>query len=103
MTPVRDMVVLDPFNTRSLAFQVESLQAHLAALPSLVDDGMLEEPDRILIVLATEVKTDDAAHLDEAKMRGFEDALMRLSGAIAARYFLQGANAVPTVKLAGLA
>jgi len=103
MTPVRDMVVLDPFNTRSLAFQVESLQAHLASLPSLVDDGMLEEPDRILIVLATEVQTEEASRLDEARMRGFEDALMRLSGAIAARYFLQGANAVPTVKLAGLA
>ena len=30
-------------------------------------------------------------------------ALMRLSGAIADRFFLQGANAVPTVKLVGLA
>ena len=28
---------------------------------------------------------------------------LRLSGAVADRYFLQGANAVPTVKLAGLA
>jgi uncharacterized circularly permuted ATP-grasp superfamily protein/uncharacterized alpha-E superfamily protein len=103
MTPVRDMVVLDPFNTRSLAFQVESLQEHLAGLPSLVDDGMLEEPNRILVVLATDVKTEEASHLDEDKMRGFEDSLMRLSSAIAARYFLQGANAIPTVKLAGLA
>lgn len=36
-------------------------------------------------------------------MRAFEQALMRLSGAVADRYFLQGANAVPTIKLAGLA
>jgi uncharacterized alpha-E superfamily protein len=103
MTPVRDMVMLDPFNTRSLAFQVVTLQEHLAALPSLVDDGMLEAPRRILAVLATEVETADAAALTEERTRRFEDALLGLSGAIADRYFLQGANAVPTVKLGGLA
>jgi uncharacterized circularly permuted ATP-grasp superfamily protein/uncharacterized alpha-E superfamily protein len=103
MTPVRDMVLLDPFNTRSLAFQVVTLQAHLAALPSLVDDGMLEPPGRILVVLATEVETADAASLTADHMLAFGDALMRLSSAIADRYFLQGANAMPTVKLGGLA
>ncbi len=46
LTPVRDMVMLDPYNTRSLAFQVVTLKDHLAALPALLDDGMLEEPDR---------------------------------------------------------
>ncbi len=103
LTPVRDMVVLDPFNTRSVAFQVVTLQQHLAALPSLVDDGMLEPPGRILAVLATKVETADAAALGAERVRGFEDALLRLSGAIGDRYFLQGANAVPTVKLGGLA
>jgi uncharacterized alpha-E superfamily protein len=103
LTPVRDMVVLDPFNTRSLAFQVVTLQQHLAALPSLVDDGMLEPPGRILTVLATEVETADAAALTAQRVLAFEDALLRLSGAIGDRYFLQGANAVPTVKLGGLA
>jgi uncharacterized alpha-E superfamily protein len=103
MTPVRDMVMLDPFNTRSLAFQVVTLQAHLAALPSLVDDGMLEAPDRIVVVLATEVETADAATITAEHMLDFGDALMRLSSAIADRYFLQGANAMPTVKLGGLA
>src|SRR6202012_6022313 len=38
LTPVRDMVILDPFNTRSLAFQVTSIKEHLAALPSLQAD-----------------------------------------------------------------
>jgi uncharacterized alpha-E superfamily protein len=103
ITPVRDMVMLDPFNTRSLAFQVVTLQAHLAALPSLVDDGMLEAPGRILVVLATEVETADAATLTGQRMLAFGEALMRLSGAIADRYFLQGANAMPTVKLGSLA
>jgi len=102
LTPVRDMVMLDPFNTRSLAFQVETLKAHLAALPTLVDDGMLEEPARILVLLATEVETADAATLGSNRAFAFEDALTRLSVAIGDRYFLQGANAVPTVKLGGL-
>jgi len=96
-------VVLDPFNTRSVAFQVATLKQHLAALPTLVDDGMLEPPARILSLLATEVETADAASLTAEGMRGFEDSLPRLSGAIGDRYFLQGANAVPTVKLGGLA
>ena len=103
LTPVRDMVMLDPFNTRSLAFQVETVKAHLAALPSLLADGMLEEPNRILLPLAAEVETADAIHLEAPKMLAFERTLLRLSGAIADRYFLQGANAVPTIKLAGLA
>ncbi len=103
LTPVRDMVMLDPYNTRSLAFQVVTLRGHLDALPALVDDGMLEEPDRELLVLATEVETADAAKLDVETMLCFENALLRLSTAVADRFFLQGANAVPTAKLAGLA
>ena len=103
LTPVRDMVMLDPFNSRSLAFQVETLKGHLAVLPSLLADGMLEEPNRVLLPLAAEVETADAAHLEAPKMLVFEQTLLRLSGAVADRYFLQGAKAVPTIKLAGLA
>ncbi len=103
LTPVRDMVMLDPFNTRSLAFQVQTLKEHLAVLPSLLADGMLEEPSRVLLPLATDIETADAKTLTSAKMQGFERSLLKLSGAIADRYFLQGAHAVPTVKLGGLA
>jgi uncharacterized circularly permuted ATP-grasp superfamily protein/uncharacterized alpha-E superfamily protein len=103
LTPVRDMVILDPFNTRSLAFQVFALRDHLAGLPALVEDGMMEPPTRILRVLSTEIETAQAADVDPETMIRFEDALLSLSGAVADRYFLQGANAVPTIKLAGLA
>ncbi|HTK35917.1 MAG TPA: circularly permuted type 2 ATP-grasp protein [Caulobacteraceae bacterium] len=103
LTPVRDMVMLDPFNTRALAFQVQTLKEHLSVLPSLEDDGMLEEPNRVLLKLAAEVETEDAAALDLDKMSVFERALMELSEAIADRYFLQGAKALPTAKLVGLA
>ena len=103
LTPVRDMVMLDPFNTRSLAFQVQTLKDHLAVLPSLLADGMLEAPSKVLLPLATDVETADAQNLTGAKMQAFERSLLKLSGAIADRYFLQGAHAVPTVKLGGLA
>ncbi len=103
LKPVRDMVMLDPFNTRSLAFQLVTLKEHLALLPTLVDDGMLEEPSRILLPLAIQAQTEDAGRLGVDKITAFERGLMSLSGAIADRYFLQGASAAPTIKLAGLA
>jgi uncharacterized circularly permuted ATP-grasp superfamily protein/uncharacterized alpha-E superfamily protein len=103
LTPVLDMVILDPFNTRSLAFQVEAVREHLATLPSLQADGMLEEPSRILLPLAAQVETLDAAHLDSDTILAFERTLSRLSDAVADRYFLHGANAVPTARLSALA
>ena len=35
--PVRDMALLDPFNPRSVAFQIERLAEHIATLPVLND------------------------------------------------------------------
>jgi uncharacterized alpha-E superfamily protein len=103
MTPVLDMVILDPFNTRSLAFQVVAIKEHLASLPTLQADGMLEEPSRILLPLAAQVETADAAHLDAEALLEFEATLLRLSDAVADRYFQHGANAVPITRLAALA
>jgi uncharacterized alpha-E superfamily protein len=103
MAPVRDLVMLDPFNPRSAAFQVETLKAHLASLPPLHADGMPEEPSRLLIRLASEVETARAGDLNPSRVLAFEQMLMKLSDAISARYFLQGSNATPTKRLSGLA
>ena len=103
LKPVIDMVMLDPFNTRSVAFQVVSLRDHLSSLPSLVEDGMLEEPGRLLARLCSEVETEDAGQLDTRKALAFEQKLLQLSDAFAVRYFLQGPDAAPTKKLTGLA
>jgi len=103
LTPVRDLVMLDPFNPRSVAFQVAALKTHLDALPSLLNDGMPEAPWRLLTQLAGQVETEVAADLDSDKAAAFEQMLMGLSNAIADRYFLQGSNATPTKKLGGLA
>jgi uncharacterized alpha-E superfamily protein len=103
LRPVRDMVMLDPFNPRSTAFQVMALKEHLSALPALLDDGMLEPPLRIALSLASELETAEAGQFGVRRMLAVEQALLKLSDAVADRYFLQGANAVPTAKLAALA
>ena len=103
LTPVLDMVILDPFNTRSLAFQIAAVKEHLASLPSLQADGILEEPSRILLPMAAQVETLNATQLDADTVLTFERLLSRLSDAVADRYFLHGANAVPTARLAALA
>jgi uncharacterized alpha-E superfamily protein len=45
--PVIDLVVLDPNNPRSLAYQLARIEAHLAALPQRNDDGRLSPPEQI--------------------------------------------------------
>lgn len=97
--PVRDMAVLDPYNPRSVAFQVEKLDAHIAELPTLSEDGMLETPRRIILKLSAEIAATTVDGLDNARVLAFEQTLLGLADAIAARYFLQGphvARAEPT-------
>ena len=103
VVPVRDLVALDPFNPRSVAFQILTLKAHLASLPALQNDGMPETPARQMVHLASQVETADAADLDTEKTLEIERLLMALSNAVGDRYFLQGSNATPTKKLGGLA
>jgi uncharacterized circularly permuted ATP-grasp superfamily protein/uncharacterized alpha-E superfamily protein len=92
LQPVLDLVMLDPYNPRSVAFQVERLDQEIAALPTLSDDGMLEEPRRLALRLAAECRTAEASRLDRASILLFEQLLMGLSNAVADRYFLQNAH-----------
>jgi uncharacterized alpha-E superfamily protein len=94
LVPVRDLVALDPFNPRSLAFQVARIREHLGALPSLRDDGLEEEQAALAHELAFMVATVKAESLSPATLLGIENRLMALSDAIAARFFLQGAETV---------
>ena len=59
--PVRDMALLDPYNPRSVAFQTQRLKEHIATLPVLRQDGMLEPPNRIAIELNADLATKVAA------------------------------------------
>jgi uncharacterized circularly permuted ATP-grasp superfamily protein/uncharacterized alpha-E superfamily protein len=85
--PVIDLVVLDPNNPRSLAYQLARIETHLAALPQRGDDGRLSPPEQIATALATRFRTAEAAALDVATFLGAEDTLMRLADVIASTYF----------------
>jgi uncharacterized alpha-E superfamily protein len=101
--PVRDMALLDPFNPRSVAFQVAAIDDHIAALPILRQDGMLEEPKRLSTQLRADLATQDADRIEDQAVLGLEQRLMMLAEAIAARYFLQGAHHARAEKVTGLA
>ena len=101
--PVRDMALLDPFNPRSVGFQVASIDDHIATLPILRQDGMLEEPRRLSTQLRAELATQDAEKIEDAAILTLEQRLMTLAETIAARYFLQGANHARAEKVTGLA
>lgn len=92
---VRDLVALDPLNPRSLAFQVESILAHVEALPVLRDDGMPEEPLDLARRISAMIETAQASELDTDFLLSFEARMMQLSDAIGRRYFLQGSVVAP--------
>ena len=103
LAAVRDMALLDPFNPRSVGFQIARVDEHLAGLPALRPDGMPEPPRRISLKLAAELATRDAEELDPAQTLALEQRVMGLADAISARYFLQGAGAARAEKPTGFA
>jgi uncharacterized alpha-E superfamily protein len=80
--PVIDLVMLDPNNPRSVVYQLDRIEAHLAALPKHVADGRLSPPQQIAASIATGLRTADAAKIDTDLILGSENALMRLSETI---------------------
>ena len=100
--PVRDMVLLDPFNPRSLAFQVARIGEHLENLPQLNNDGMPETPRRLIVTLGADIAAAEAKALDAPATLVLEQKLMALADAVASRYFLQGSHALQADKTSGL-
>jgi uncharacterized alpha-E superfamily protein len=84
--PVIDLVMLDPNNPRSVAFQLDRIETHLAALPGRNAAGRLSPVQQIAAAVATRLRTVDAAAIDEALIIEFEQSLMKLSDAITAAY-----------------
>ena len=92
LAPVLDMAMLDPFNPRSVLFQAMRIDEHLAALPNLRDDGVMEPPRRLSVKLRAELESEDARRLDVAIILAFEQRLMSLADKIAERYFTHGTD-----------
>jgi uncharacterized circularly permuted ATP-grasp superfamily protein/uncharacterized alpha-E superfamily protein len=93
--PVVDLVVLDPNNPRSVAYQFDRMEAHLATLPKNSAEGRLTAPQQVAAPAATALRTADAAAIDETLMDAIETALMRLSEAIAASYLTHNERSEP--------
>ncbi len=91
---VRDLVALDTSNPRSLAFQVEAIGTHLAALPRLSDDGMAETQQHLANALVARLTTLSAITLDPQATRDIEHQLLAISDAVANRFFLRGGEPV---------
>ena len=72
LAPVRDLAVLDPYNPRSVAFQVAALNEHIASLPSLKEHGLIERPQRLAVALQATLTTSEAEGLDVKTLFGLE-------------------------------
>ena len=103
LAPVRDLVVLDPYNPRSVAFQVFALNDHIASLPTLKEGGLIERPRRLAVSLQATLTTTEAAALDTKTLFALEQDLLNLADAIGLHYFPHGPNASRPEKLTGLA
>ena len=84
--PVVDLVMLDPNNPRSVAFQLDRIETHLSALPGRNAAGRLSPVQQIAASIATRLRTVEAAAIDDALIIDIEQSLMKLSDAIAAAY-----------------
>jgi uncharacterized circularly permuted ATP-grasp superfamily protein/uncharacterized alpha-E superfamily protein len=84
--PVIDLVMLDPNNPRSVAFQLDRIETHLSALPGRNATGRLSPVQQIVASIATRLRTVDAAAIDEASIVDTEQSLMKLSDAVGVAY-----------------
>jgi uncharacterized circularly permuted ATP-grasp superfamily protein/uncharacterized alpha-E superfamily protein len=103
LAPVRDLAVLDPYNPRSVAFQVQALTEHILSLPALRESGLIERPQRLAVAVQATLTTAEAATLDTKTLFALEQDLLNLADAIGLHYFPHGPNASRPEKLTGLA
>lgn len=103
LAPVLDMALLDPFNPRSVAFQVRRIDEHFAKLPTLADDGMMEPQRRLVVSLRADLEAEDARRVDGRRILLIEQRLMALANAISERYFSHASDPSPADRRSKLA
>ncbi len=84
--PVVDLTMLDPNNPRSVAYQLDRIETHLAALPQHQDTGRLSPVQQIAASIATRLRTSDAAQIGGTDIVDVENALMKLSEEVTSYY-----------------
>jgi uncharacterized alpha-E superfamily protein len=88
--PVLDLVLFDPNNPRSVAFQVERMHAHLDELPAEAASGLPSTAQRLAMQLDAAFKSADPVRFQLDELKGLEAKLMKLSDEIARSYFTPG-------------
>jgi len=66
--------------------QLDRIETHLGALPRKNSTGRLSAVQQIAASIATQLRTADAAKIDDALIMDIEQSLMKLSDAISAAY-----------------
>lgn len=87
--PVLDLLLLDPDNPRSLAYQVNAAATHIAGLPSLTEDMLPEAPLLAARAIAGTLQSSTVETFGANALMQTEAQLLALSDTISARYFLQ--------------
>ncbi|RQW45187.1 circularly permuted type 2 ATP-grasp protein [Novosphingobium sp. LASN5T] len=96
--PVLDLLLLDAENPRSLVFQLQTLAAHVTALPALGEDNLPEAPLRETRAALAPFLSLTIDAVDDRLLGETERRLLTLSEAISARYFLQFERSEPVVR-----
>jgi len=98
--PVLDLVLLDPENPRSVAFQVERMAQHLRVLPGRDPDAPPPRWERLVARMQAELAATSADGFDAGWFTHMEKSLMQLSDEVGAHYFLQGHSPEMTLSFA---
>lgn len=85
--PAVDLLVLDDNNPRSIAYQLERISEHLAALPATVVDGRPIPLLRLARRLRDEFAATPVEEFDISRLDGLVGDLFRLSEALSERFF----------------
>jgi len=96
--PVLDLLLLDPANPRSLAYQAQALVGHIEALPSLGTDNLPEAPLLEARAILAPLSSLPVSAWNLARLADVERRLLALSDTISTRYFLQFEKAEPVAK-----
>ncbi len=96
---VLELILMDQGHPRSLAFQLDCLQRHVADLPRGQGSKRLDEDERCILEAYTRLRLADAAHLSKIEegegfckalddlLAGQTESLWRLSDLITSTYF----------------
>lgn len=107
MADALDLLLLEPANPRSLLFQLEQMERHLAALPPALDGARLSRERQLLLEAGTQLKLTDLAELaavpEGSYLRAALDQLLsriqhlvsEAANALSDHYFEHGAGPQP--------